>query len=110
MKMTSPFSGQPVLKTYLFGGLALYRNEQKHTYGLRVNTPRLAVVAGVVLLICYGALVSAGYLWLQEVRKFDQVGFMDVALFRVGKIRHEMAAQEFTKAQAALAAKDFAMA
>ncbi len=111
MKTTANFSAQPALKTYIFGSLALYRNEQKHTYCLlRVNTPRLALVAGVACLICYALLVSAGYLWLREVRKIDQVGFMEVALIRVGKIRHEMAAQQFAKAQVALAAKDFSVA
>jgi predicted Zn-dependent protease len=38
------------------------------------------------------------------------VGFFEVAMLRVGKIRQEMAAQQFAKAQAALAAKDFPVA
>src|SRR5580704_5749674 len=110
MKTTMTLSGQNALKTYLFGSLALHRNEQKHTYALRVNAPRLALVAGVAFMACYALLVSAGYLWLREGRKISQVGFMEVALLRVNKIHQEMAAQQFAKAQAALAAKDFAMA
>jgi len=110
MNTKTTFTGQPALKTYLFGSLSLFRNEQKHTYSLRVNGPRLALVAGVACLACYALVVSAGYLWLREGRKIDQVSFFEVAFLRVDKIRHEMAAQQFAKAQAALAAKDFPMA
>jgi tetratricopeptide (TPR) repeat protein len=110
MKTTATFSRQPALKTYLFGGLSLHRNEVKHTYALRINTSRLALVGGVTFLICYGLLVSAGYLWLREGRQIDQVGFFEVAFLRVNKIRQEMGAQQFAKAQAALAAKDFPVA
>jgi predicted Zn-dependent protease len=110
MKMTATISRQPALKTYLFGGLSLHRNEQKHTYSLRVNAPKLALVAGATFLVCYALVVSAGYLWLREARKLDQVGFFEVALIRVKKIRQEMAAQQFAAAQSALAAKDYAMA
>jgi len=104
------FPGQTALKTYLFGSLSLHRNEQKHTYSLRVNAPRLALVAGVACLACYALAVSAGYLWLRDVRKIDQVGFFEVAFLRLKNIRQEMAAQQFAKAQAALAAQDFPMA
>jgi tetratricopeptide (TPR) repeat protein len=104
---TTTFSGQPAQKTYLFGSLSLHRNEVKHTYALRINPPRLALVAGVALLICYALVVSAGYLWLREVRKIDRVGFLEVALIRVKTIRREMAAQQFAMMQAAVAAKDY---
>jgi predicted Zn-dependent protease len=110
MKTKTTFAGQSALKTYIFGSLSLYRNEQKHTYSLRINGLRLAMVAGVAGMVCYALLVSAGYLWLREVRKIDQVGFFEVAFLRVDKIRREMAAQQFAKAQVALAAKDFTMA
>jgi predicted Zn-dependent protease len=106
MKTTTAFAVPPALKTYLCGSLSLHRNEQKHTYALRVNAPRLALVAGVAFLICYGAAVSAGYLWLREVRQIGQVGFFDLALLRVEKIRQEMAAQQFAMMQAAMAARD----
>jgi tetratricopeptide (TPR) repeat protein len=108
--MTTTFSGQTLLKTYLFGSLALHRNEQKHTYALSVNWRRMALVAGVGLVICYALLLSAGYLWLREVRKVDEIGFMDLAFFRVKRIRREMAAQQFVKAEAALVARDYSLA
>jgi predicted Zn-dependent protease len=110
MKTTSTLSGQTPLRTYLFGGLSLYRNEQKHTYSLRINGPRLALVAGVACMACYALVVTAGYLWLRDVRKIDQVGFFDVAFLQVKRIRQEMSAQQFAKAQEALAAKDFSIA
>jgi tetratricopeptide (TPR) repeat protein len=110
MKTTAKFSGQPALKTYIFSSLSLFRNEQKHTYSLRINGPRLALVAGVACLACYALMVFAGYLWLREVRKIDQIDVFDVAFVRVNRIHRKMAAQQFAKAQAALSAKDFAMA
>jgi tetratricopeptide (TPR) repeat protein len=110
MKTTTTLSRPPALKTYIFGSLSLHRDEQKHTYSLRVNGRKLALVAGVACLACYALVVSAGYLWLREVRRIDRVGFFEVAFYRMGKIRQDMAAQQFEKAQAALAAKDFAVA
>jgi predicted Zn-dependent protease len=111
MKTTANFSGQPpALKTYLFGGITLHRNEERHTYALRVNGRRLALVAGVAFVVCYALAVSAGYLWLREARQIDEVGFFEVALLRVKKIRQELAVHQFAKAQMAVAAKDYSMA
>jgi predicted Zn-dependent protease len=107
MKTKTPFSGQTALRTYLFGSLTLHRNEQKHTYALRVNAPRLALVAGVAFLLCYGVAVSAGYVWLRDVRKIDRVGLFEVAFFRLKAIRQDMGAQQFAMMQSALAAKDY---
>ncbi|MGA3006564.1 MAG: hypothetical protein ABSE59_01615, partial [Opitutaceae bacterium] len=96
--------GQTLVKTNLFGSLALYRDDEKHTYALRVNGVRLATVVATTLLIVYVLGVSAGYFWLRNVRKIDQVALSDVALFRIGNLHHEMAVQQFAKAQASLAA------
>jgi predicted Zn-dependent protease len=110
MKTTTALSGQTALRTYLFGGLSLYRNEQKHTYSLRINGSRLALVAGIACMACYALVGAAGYLWLRDVRKIDQVGFFDVAFLRVKRIRQEMGAQQFVAMQSAVAAKDYGMA
>jgi hypothetical protein len=68
---------------------------------------QLAILAGLALVFCYVAGVTAGYLWLTQVRKLGQVGVLDVALFRVQNVRHAMAAQQFTRAQAEWDAKNY---
>ena len=106
MSTPTTFSGQTALKTYLFGSLSLHRNEVNHTYALRINGPRLALVAGAACIACYALLVTAGYLWLHDLRKIDRVGFFEVAFFRVKEIRQDMATQQFATMQSAAAARD----
>jgi tetratricopeptide (TPR) repeat protein len=74
---------------------------------LSVRVRRLAWFAGLGLLLFYALGVSAGYVWLRYVRKNDQIGFVDVALFRVAAVRRGIAAQHFTKAQVEWDAKNY---
>jgi len=105
---TKPLSSrQAAPKTYLFGCFFLQRDPERQTSSLRVNARRLAVAAGITFLIAYGLAASAGYLWLHQVRKIDQVSFSQVALFRWKKIRQGIAAQQFAKAKEGLTANDY---
>ncbi len=105
---TKPTSSRQVSpKTYLFGSFAAHRDPEKQTSSLRVNARRLAAVAGITFLIAYALAASAGYLWLHQVRKIDQVSFSQVALFRWKKIRQGIAAQQFARAKEGLTAQDY---
>jgi predicted Zn-dependent protease len=100
-------SRQAAPKTYLFGSFAVHRDSEKQTSSLRVNARRFAAVSAITFLIAYGLAASAGYLWLHQVRKIDQVSFSQVALLRWKKIRQGIAAQQFTRAKEGLAAKEY---
>jgi len=110
MKMATLIAKPTPLRTYLFGSLALYRDQQTQAYSLRLDARRLALVAGLAFFAAYALIVAAGYLWLRQVRQIEQVGFFDVAFFRVKNIRREMAAEQFARAKAAWAAKDYGTA
>ena len=68
---------------------------------------KLALSAFVGLGLCYGLVVAAGYGWLHLVRKNEQVGVLDVALFRLAAVRRGIAVQQFARAKGEEAAKNF---
>ena len=107
----NPFSPRPVApKTYLFGSFVRQRDPEKQTSSMRVNGRRLAAVCGIILVLAYGLAVAGGYFWLHRVRKVQEIGVADVALFRWKEVRRRIAAQQYAKARQAWAAKDFQMA
>ena len=68
---------------------------------------KLALYGLIGLFALYVVGVAAGYSWLHFMRKNDHVRLLDVALFQVGSIRRDIAAQHFANAQKEQAAKNF---
>jgi tetratricopeptide (TPR) repeat protein len=69
---------------------------------------RQLALLGLVALFClYLAGATAGYFWLHEGRKVEQVGFFDVAFLRVRAVRRAIAVQQFAKAEAELKEKNY---
>jgi tetratricopeptide (TPR) repeat protein len=68
---------------------------------------RLATAGFIGLLALYLVGTAAAYAWLHYARNAGQIGFLDVAFFRVRQVRHAMAEQQFAQARVALAKKDF---
>lgn len=78
----------------------------------RVLNPVATLPAKLLLTLCgvvalYGAGVVGGFLWARFVIKNPAIHLTDVALFRWRKVRHGIGSQQFEKANAALAAKDY---
>jgi len=107
MKTATLSPRPPAPKTYFFGSFTVQHDPEKRTSALRVNFGRLAAVAGLALLLLYGAGTAAGYYWLHHVRKVREIGVADVALFRWKEVRREIAVQQFAKAKQAWAAKNY---
>jgi hypothetical protein len=68
---------------------------------------KLALYSVAGLLILYVLGVGAGYGWLHFVRKNQEIGLGDVAFFRIGEVRHTIAAQHFVHGQAEWDAKNY---
>jgi hypothetical protein len=57
--------------------------------------------AAAVLAVLYLLGAAAGFLWLNTVMKNDQIGFLDVALFRWQEVRRGVADKHFAAARRA---------
>ncbi len=74
--------------------------------GAREIFRKLGFYGALGLLAIYILGVTAGYCWLHFARKNEGVSLIDVALFRIGAIRHDIATQHFAKAQVEWDAKN----
>ena len=68
---------------------------------------RLARFATVGLVGLYVLGVSGGYVWAHWVRKYDEVGLIDIALFRKSAVKRGIAAQQFLRGKAEWDAKKY---
>ena len=68
---------------------------------------RLAVWAGIALVVCYLSLVTGGYLWLHQVRKVEQVRLLDIATFNLRGVRRSMAVEQFALGKREWDAKNY---
>jgi len=97
MPIDSP--DRPVRRNYLFGSFYKLRDPARNTFVFRINAFRLLLVAGIALSLIYTVGVAVSYVWLSRGRGLEQIQILDVALFRVKKVRSGVGAQQFVQAK-----------
>lgn len=101
MKTISPNTDT---QSRLFGIFTVLVDRERQTTKLRLNIPRLLLVLGAACAMVYVVFVAIGYVWLHQMRKVENVEVLDVALLRVGRVKHKIGENQF--AQATQAWKD----
>ncbi len=74
-------------------------NPERGTRKWRLNPLRFLLVGFAGLVVAYAIGVGAGYIWLQKVKNFPQVGVLDVALLRWRSIRRDISKEQFATAE-----------
>lgn len=74
---------------------------------LRQKLKRLAVRAGLVLVVIYLLGAITGFVWLRVIREIPGVGFFDVALLQRSAVRRALAEQHFANARNECSIRDF---
>lgn len=107
--MKSPdFLARPARpKTYFFGSFYARRDPVRNVSTVGIHFGRLLLVSGLSLGLIYGLAATLGYVWLNRIRRVEQITIVDVALLRWKQVRRGIAAQQFAQAKAALDAREY---